>query len=185
MRNDTEMVALMVAAQGGDKRAYHQLLTSLMPPLQSFIARRINTDSERDDLLQEILISIHKARHTFDASRPLMPWVMAIARFRLMDHLRRHYQQRDMIHASPDIIEETQSDDTPDVTEQTAAREWLKRLLSHMKPRTRTILTRLHIEGYTAKEVGDELGMSESAVKVAAHRALKTIREQERRHDGE
>ncbi|HEY8887543.1 MAG TPA: sigma factor, partial [Gallionella sp.] len=83
--------ALMKQALNGDQRAYAEILQETSRFLRPYLAKRLSFTSEVDDLLQEILISIHKARHTYDGNRPYKPWVYAIARFRLQDYLRTHY----------------------------------------------------------------------------------------------
>jgi RNA polymerase sigma-70 factor (ECF subfamily) len=127
-----------------------------------------------DDVLQEILISIHKARHTYDGQRPYKPWVYAIAKFRLQDHLRAHYA--DHLHGAEDLseLEETLPDE---VTETGINFESISAEVEKLPEKQATILRLMHQEGYTAKEVAGKMGMNESAVKVAAHRAYKILRE--------
>ena len=92
MTDKTEnLEALMKLSLGGDQRSYALVLQETARLLRPFLARRLNSGSEVDDLLQEILLSIHKARHTYDGNRPYKPWAYAIAKFRLQDHLRAHY----------------------------------------------------------------------------------------------
>ena len=126
-----------------------------------------------EDVVQEVLISIHKARHTYDGERPLMPWVMAITSFRLTDHLRKTYSQ--MRHQQVDIADYENVLEA--VTESSGENESIHEMLEGAAKREKKILSLMHVEGYTAKQVGAQLGMKESAVKVAAHRAIKKIRE--------
>ena len=125
-------------------------------------------------MLQEILISIHKARHTYDGQRPYKPWMYAIAKFRLQDHLRAHYA--DHLHDAEDLseLEEILPDD---VTETGFNYESISVEVEKLPEKQATILRLMHQEGYTAKEVAEKMGMNESAVKVAAHRAYKVLRE--------
>ena len=95
--------ALMRQSLDGDQRAYAELLRETARLLRPFLSRRLSFGSEVDDVLQEILISIHKARHTYDGQRPYKPWVYAIAKFRLQDHLRAHYA--DQLRHAVDISE--------------------------------------------------------------------------------
>ncbi|MBY0356317.1 MAG: sigma-70 family RNA polymerase sigma factor, partial [Rickettsiales bacterium] len=157
---------------GGDQASYASFLARITPLLRRMVARRLGA-SEVEDVVQEVLISIHKARHTYDGKRPLMPWLVAIARFRISDHLRRHYAQ--MRHQTVDIDDFT--DRLADVTETDDSNESIEDLLHDVPDKQKRILTLMHVEGYTAKEVGAKLNMNESAVKVAAHRAIKKIRE--------
>src|SRR5664279_3300657 len=94
-QNDN-LEALMQRSLTGDQHAYALLLQATTRLLRPFLAKRLSIGSEVDDLLQEILISVHKARHTYDGNRPYKPWVYAIANFRLQDHLRAHYA--DQLH---------------------------------------------------------------------------------------
>ena len=128
-----------------------------------------------DDLLQEVLLSIHKARHTYDGLRPYKPWAFAIARFRLLDYLRSHYADR--LRSAVDVseVENTLQDD---VTECRIDYESINRKIHKLPEKQAFILQMMHQEGYTAKEVAEKIGMTETAVKVAAHRAYKAIRQQ-------
>ena len=166
-----ELTGFMRAGLGGDGAAYRRFLSMLAPMLRRMIGRRL-PDADVEDVVQEVLISIHKARHTYDGERPIMPWVAAVARFRVTDHLRKHYAQ--MRHQHLDIAD--YENILPDVTETTAGNEGIDDRLHGVPAKDKQILTLMHVEGYTAKEVGAQLGMNESAVKVAAHRAVKKIR---------
>jgi RNA polymerase sigma-70 factor (ECF subfamily) len=76
----------------GDQRAYASLLHETTRLLRPFLAKRLSIANEVDDLMQEILLSIHKARHTYDGNRPYRPWVYAIAAAcsQLRMHLQHH-----------------------------------------------------------------------------------------------
>jgi RNA polymerase sigma-70 factor, ECF subfamily len=169
-----DLEALMRASQNGDKLAYAELLRESARLLRPYLARRLSFESEVDDLLQEILISIHKARHTYDGQRPYRPWAYAIARFRLQDYLRAHYA--DQLRHAVDIgdLENILHED---VTESPIDYESISGEVQKLPGKQATILQLMHQQGYTAKEVAAKLGMTESAVKVAAHRAYKILRE--------
>jgi len=168
-----DLEALVRRSLSGDKMAYAQLLREVARLLRPFLARRLVVESEVDDLLQEILISIHKARHTYDGNRPYKPWVFAIAKFRLNDYLRLHYA--DQLRQAMDISE--LEDVLPEyVTEPELNYESISGEIQRLPERQANILRLIHHEGYTAKEVAAKLGMTESAVKVAAHRAYKVLR---------
>ena len=167
------LAALMRLAQAGDKRAYAELLHETARLLRPFLARRLSRDSDVDDLLQDILISIHKARHTYDGLRPYKPWMYAIANFRLRDHLRVHYADP-LRHAAE--IADVENDLRVDVTESALSYESIKEEIDKLPETQATILRMMHQEGYTAREVAQRIGMTETAVKVAAHRAYKVLR---------
>jgi RNA polymerase sigma-70 factor (ECF subfamily) len=173
--NDTsdDLAGLMRQALTGDQRAYAELLRETARFLRPFLARRLSADGEVDDLLQEILISIHKARHTYDGLRPYKPWAYAIAKFRLQDHLRAHYADR-LRHAED--IADLENILHEKVTETGIDYESISGEIEKLPGKQPTILKLIHRDGYTAKEVAQQLGMNESAVKVAAHRAYKILR---------
>jgi RNA polymerase sigma-70 factor (ECF subfamily) len=168
------LAALMQRSLNGDTQAYAMLLKETARLLRPYLSRRLYAVSEVDDVLQEILLSIHKARHTYDGQRPYKPWMYAIANFRLQDHLRAHYA--DQLHDAEDFseLEEILPDD---VTETGFNYESISIEVEKLPEKQATILRLMHHEGYTSKEVAEKMGMNESAVKVAAHRAYKILRE--------
>jgi RNA polymerase sigma-70 factor (ECF subfamily) len=168
------LAALMQRSLAGDAQAYAVLLKETATLLRPYLAKRLYAGNEVDDVLQEILISVHKARHTYDGMRPYKPWLYAIAKFRLQDHLRAHYADR--LHGAEDLseLEEVLPDD---VTEPGFSYESISGEVDRLPEKQATILRLMHQDGYTAKEVAEKIGMNESAVKVAAHRAYKVLRE--------
>lgn len=168
----SKLADLFRAGLGGDQTAYAKFLSQITPLLRRMLARKL-ASADVEDVVQEILISIHKARHTYDGTRLIMPWLVSIARFRMTDHLRKYYAQ--MRHQSLGI--DDYENILADVTETTSNNESIGDILKDVPEREQRILTMMHVEGYTAKETGERLGMKESAVKVAAHRAVKKLRE--------
>lgn len=165
------LATLFLSGQKGSQADYARFLASITPLLKRMVGRRLNV-AEVDDVVQEILISIHKARHTYDGIRPMMPWIASIAKFRITDHLREHYTARRDKTVDISGLENILAD----VTEEAGDRESIDELLKDITKQHQRILTLMHVEGYTAKEVGAQMNMKESAVKVAAHRAIKKIR---------
>jgi RNA polymerase sigma-70 factor, ECF subfamily len=170
---DANIEAVMRQALAGDKRAYAAALEYCVRILRPYLSRRVADKAAIEDLLQEILISIHKARHTYDAMRPFAPWVFAIAHYRLKDFLRVRYKDR--LHYAADISEMEISGDM-NVTESSFTYESIREEVRLLPQKQASILELMHSEGYTAKEVAQRLGMTESAVKVAAHRAYKVLK---------
>ncbi len=174
MTDDTvDFAALTRAAFADDKVAYRKLLQETSRFLRPFLSRILNNEGDREDVLQEILISIHKARSTYDGNRPYKPWAYAIAKFRLNDFLRKRYADR--LRRSVGL-EEAENIPDNDVTKSAFAYESIHELLHHVSEKQAAILQLLHREGLTSKEAALKLGMKESAVKVTAHRAYKILR---------
>ncbi len=167
-----ELTELFRAGIAGNTALYNQFLQQISGILRRVLAKRLSSN-DIEDVVQEILISIHKARHTYDGQRPLMPWVMAIASFRINDYLRKVYKHGQNT-VNVENIAETLADD---VTESYGDTESIDELLKDVPARQKRILTMMYVEGHTAKETGKQLEMNESAIKVAAHRAIKKIRD--------
>lgn len=172
-QDSTEAADLLRAANRGNATAYRRLLELLAPRLRALVrrglARARRSDSDCEDIVQETLLAIHLKRATWDESQPLMPWVNAIAHYKLVDALRRQgFREHVPLelhenHASFEIQEEA--------TRVTEASD----LLSRLPPRQREIVVGMAIEGRSAREIGDKLGMADGAVRVSLHRALKAL----------
>ncbi|MEQ1790530.1 MAG: sigma-70 family RNA polymerase sigma factor [Rickettsiales bacterium] len=170
---DNHCAELMRLALAGDEKAYAELLRESAQILRPYLAKRIYRFQDVEDVLQEILISLHKARHTYDGNRAYAPWLYAIAYYRLQDYLRKHYADP-LRHAGE--IDEAENISATNVTESEFSYESISDDVNNLSGKQPKILKMIHGEGYTAKEVAHKMGMSESAVKVAAHRAYKILR---------
>jgi RNA polymerase sigma-70 factor (ECF subfamily) len=172
MKEEDQLSAWFSQAKQGDKLAYECFLRKVAEILKPYLKKRLAQASDSEDVLQEVLLTIDKIRHTYDFSRPLWPWLYAIAQKKLLDYLRRHYRQKQQEWIDIDSIAESlgKEDHDPDLPT-----ELMQQLLSLLPEKTRILLYLLHQEGYTAQEVADKVGMRVSAVKVAAHRAYKIL----------
>jgi RNA polymerase sigma-70 factor (ECF subfamily) len=161
--------ALMVASLGGDAQAYRRLLTDVGAHLRAYYARRLSARADVEDLVQETLIAMHTRRATYDPTQPLTPWLHAIARYKLVDHFRRTGRR-------PTIPLEDAGTLTSDADQEDAiARRDVEQLLARLPARTQSLLRSVKFEGLSTEEAARRSGMSESAVKVAVHRAMKSL----------
>jgi RNA polymerase sigma-70 factor (ECF subfamily) len=171
--SDGELKALMIATLQGDGRAYRALLGDLRLRLAAYFGRRLRRDPEDvEDLVQDALIAIHTRRETYDRSQALLPWVYAIARYKLIDHYRRG--GRRVFVALDDTAGELQIADHGAAV---AARRDVEQVLATLPQRTRALLRDLKIDELSVAETAARAGMSEGAVKVAAHRGLRALME--------
>src|SRR5260221_8315955 len=94
-QDDHALAALMQAAQGGDTQAYVLLLKEITPRLRQIVRaqRRFLKIEDVEDLVQDILLSLHAVRATYDPGRPFLPWLQAIARNRMADGARRYVRR--------------------------------------------------------------------------------------------
>lgn len=169
MKNREDFSALMLAAQGGDQDAYRELLERLQPLLRSYVARRLRDDEAVRDVCQDVLLTMHRVRHTFEPGRAFEPWFYAIARSRFIDHLRSRRRRGDL---------EVSGDDAPEVVAEQVPASWetFLELLETLPESQREAFSMLKIEGLSVEEAAARAGVSISALKVRAHRAYGALR---------
>ena len=174
-KQDITLEHLMRLAQQGDKQAYGHVFQEITPILRRFVGKSLNRQEDAEDVVQEILISIHRASHTYDTDRPFKTWMFTIARYRLSDHLRTIYAKSEK-GTDVDFDDMTyQLTSNENVTKSYEDREYLSKIMQSLPAKQRKIVSMMKIEGYSAQEVAQAMNMSESAVKVSAHRAYKIL----------
>jgi len=172
--NEDELRALMRASLAGDSHAHRTLLSRLSAYLRAYYKSRLarigRSATEAEDLVQEALMAIHTRRHTYDPAEALTPWVYAIARYKLIDHLRR--TRSSMMDIPIEDAEEIMAHD--DYVGIESAND-LTRLLSGLPDKMRQAIQAVKLDGLSVAEAASKCGMSESAVKVNVHRGLKAL----------
>jgi RNA polymerase sigma-70 factor, ECF subfamily len=164
--------SLLLRGLDGDAQAYHAFLKALGDHLRAFFRKRLaRLPDEVEDLVQESLLAIHNQRHTYDAAQPLTAWVHAIAKYKLIDLLRR---RRDTVTAATDWDDEEGLLASSD-SDATEARRDLAKLLALLPDRQRLPIVHVKLNGFSVAEAARLTGMSESAVKVGVHRGLKAL----------
>ncbi|RMG39160.1 MAG: sigma-70 family RNA polymerase sigma factor [Candidatus Dadabacteria bacterium] len=165
--------ALMRKAQNGDREAYRQLLNELCPVLRSYVRNRVSNIHEVEDVVQEILMGLHKARATYIPNRPFSSWMFAIAKYKLIDYERRLMRKRGPEILSEEVLAEH---DISASTYQSSLENDVRSAIAKLPEKQRKVVTMLKLEGHSVKEIAHELNASESAVKVTAHRAYKALK---------
>lgn len=169
--SEDELHALMTAALAGDQAAYRRMLDLLSGGLRSFVRRRLFLDpDEAEDIVQEVLLAVHLKRHTYDRAQPVTAWVYAIARFKLIDHLRR--LGRKGVHVPVDYVEGLAAEET---VEAGVARRDIDRLLDRLPEKQKKSIRMVKLEDRSVREAAAAASMSESDVKVSIHRGLKAL----------
>lgn len=164
---------MMRAGLRGDAKAYRRLLSEMAPVLRGIIrARASGMDADWcEDVVQDTLMAIHLKRGTWDPGQPLRPWVYAIARYKLVDALRRKGRR---IHVPvEDVADQLQAPAEPDPLE---ARD-VQVLIGRLPERDAALLNCLAVDEHGSEECGRRLGLSAGALRVALHRALKRLAE--------
>lgn len=167
---EERLQSLLLGGLAGDEAAYREFLTALSSHLRGFLRRRLaQRPGEVEDLLQEVLLAVHNARHTYRAEQPLTVWEQAIARYKLADHFRA-FARRDALSDSLDEDMFEVEDSRP-----AEARRDLGKLLQHLPERQRLPIIHVKLEGRSVEETAQLTGLSSSAVKVGIHRGLKAL----------
>jgi RNA polymerase sigma-70 factor (ECF subfamily) len=138
---------------------------------KSRLSRAGRSGNETEDLLQETLLAIHTRRHTYDPAELFTPWAYAIARYKLIDHLR--HTRTSSKNVSFDVAGDFMSE-TDDQKDAESAMD-IERLLTRLSPKARCAIRQVKLQGSSVIEAARICGMSESAVKVSIHRGLKTL----------
>lgn len=168
---EAEWSALLIAAMEGDGRAYAQFLSLVTPVLRGIVRARgrVLGPEAQEDVVQEVLIAIHTKRHTWDRTAPLLPWLYAVTRHKVVDAFRRrggavHLPIEDFADA---LEAEAEGDGM-------AARDSAA-LIGRLDARSADIVRAVSLHGQSTAEVGARLSMSEGAVRVALHRAIRRM----------
>ena len=164
---------MMRAAIAGDEGVYRRLLEEIGRSVRAmargaFGRARIG-DADVEDVVQETLLAIHLKRHTWDPSQKLGPWVSAVARHKIIDAMRRRGARRaENIEDFEDFLAAPAEEDPHALSD-------AKKLMEALNPRQRDIVQSISLDGQSIAATASRLGMSEVAVRVALHRALKAL----------
>lgn len=168
--------ALFLQGAAGDALAYRRFLQATATHLRAFLRRRLSRwPDEVEDLVQEALLAIHNQRLSYDTGVPLTSWVYAIARYKLIDWLRRH-ARHDSLHDSLDDIDEGEQALFSNSDEAAGdARRDLAKLLAMLPAKQRDAIILTKLEGLSVHEAAGTLQMTDAAIKVSVHRGLKAL----------
>lgn len=168
-KDEAELAGLLRAAIGGDEAAYADFLRRAAAVVRHFAKRRIVQGGvDPEDVVQETLLAIHLKRHTWREDAPVLPWLYAIARFKLIDAFRRRGRRIEV-----DIDEVAGTLQQP--VAETASERDIERALGGLPPGQRSVVSSISVEGRSIGETAAKLGLSETAVRVALHRGLAAI----------
>lgn len=160
----------MLAGLAGDAAAYRRLLAALTGHLRAYYTRRVGP-SAAEDLVQETLIAMHTRRATYDPSQPFTAWVYGIARYKLIDEYRRERRRAAVpLDEAPELF-------AHDEAAAATAKRDVEKLLAKLPEAKRKLIQATRIDGQSVADTAIAAGLSESAVKVTVHRALKALGE--------
>ncbi|CCB68078.1 MULTISPECIES: sigma-70 family RNA polymerase sigma factor [unclassified Hyphomicrobium] len=164
----------MRRAVAGDDQAYSELLKRLPGMLRAALVSKLQryqlSTGDLDDILQETLIAFHAQRHRWDTSLPVMPWVVTIAKNKIVDELRRRRRH----HVLPGKLAEL-AVSVSATAEESLARYDVERLIKALPERNQEIVAGISLNGDSARDLAKKLDMLEATVRVIHHRSLKRM----------
>jgi RNA polymerase sigma factor (sigma-70 family) len=175
---EERLAALMRSAQQGNAQAYHDLLHQLTGYLRGIVRTRRSFLSSQDieDIVQEILLSVHSVRATYDPRRPFLPWLYAIARNRLADSARR-YTRTGRHETLVDELPVTFVDESTNIDiDGYKDAELLRQAIEKLPPGQRQAIEMLKLKELSLKEASVQSGLSVESLKVSVHRGITNLR---------
>ncbi|TDJ11088.1 MAG: sigma-70 family RNA polymerase sigma factor [Deltaproteobacteria bacterium] len=166
--------AWMIATQAGDAAAYDKLLAELLPRLRQYIRRRVFDVNAQEDVVQNVFLSLHRARHTYRAERPFSPWLYAVARNAVIDYTRSRGRRlgRELSLEADAGVEPVAAPADPHADD--LAPELIEALQA-LPDNQREAVTLIHLEGLSVAVASERAGVSKSALKVRAHRGYRAL----------
>jgi RNA polymerase sigma-70 factor (ECF subfamily) len=172
---ESDWSRLMAEAQRGDARSYRLLLAAITPYLRALARRFGLSGADLEDAVQDALMTVHQIRHTYDAERPFAPWLTAVARHRMLDRLRRKTRIAGRETELTEVHETFVADETKGLEGVEDAGR-LRAAIAQLPEGQRSAVEMLKLKEMTLKEAAARSGQSETALKVAVHRAIKRLR---------
>ena len=162
----------MAAAQRGDEASYTLLLTELGDVMAAFLRAQFGDLEQIEDCVQESLLAIHQARHTYDPARRFRPWLFAIVRHKAIDMLRARRAYGTLLDAAAQASTAAGESSGTDSDAELVSGQ----LFSALAPQQRQALTLTKVIGLSVAEAADRLEISQSALKVRVHRGIGAMR---------
>ena len=171
---EEKLQTLLLAGLDGDAAAYREFLDELSKRLRAYLRwRMVDLRDHVEDVVQETLLAVHKARGTYRRGEPVTAWVHAIARYKLMDFLRAH-RRHDVLHAPFDADGDADLFEAPAEPDGDARRD-VATLLARLPRKQRMAIELVKLQGVSVEETARRIGWTVSAVKVGVHRGLKAL----------
>lgn len=170
--NKDQWKDLFLAGIDGDEESYSTLLSELTDAIRAYLSCRISDRGFVEDIAQEVLLSVHVARDTFDRERPFKPWLFAIVKRRMIDGFRKRGRTIGREVAGEDIF--------PTLGDSSAVetRIGLSKALDGLSEEKLQALNLISLEGKSTEEAAKEMNVKSSTFRVMYHRLVHSIKEE-------
>lgn len=167
----------MARAQAGDQAAYCRLLKAILPAIRALVRRQIHRDDALvEDVVQDVLLTVHRVRHTYDPDRPFLPWLSSIVAARAIDTLRARSRRESWEVIDEEAVFAHLDESVAEGQGKLAAREQLEVLLRRLPERQRRMVELVHLYELSLAEAAQASRTTLSAVKSVLHRAFTALR---------
>lgn len=175
-QDERELAQLMRHSQAGDVDSYRRLLMRIRTLLQKYVENSfarfgLGSGGGQEDVLQDILLAIHSKRHTYDPAQFFLPWLYAVARYKLIDHLRKN---KVSLRSTVSLDDELENLETLMPLEVGVDLD-IETLFESLPEKQKVVLKLVKIEGLSVDEASKRTGFSQSDIKVTVHRAIKSL----------
>jgi len=172
---DDRWEELLSAAQAGDAAAYRDFLTNVTPFVRALARRRLRAEDAIEDVVQDVLLTVHRVRHTYEPGRPVAPWLAAIVARRSIDSLRKRGRGAAREIHDP-IAYETFAEPDANKAEGYDYAKQLAKMMGELSPRQKEALELVKLKEMSLIEASAVSGQTVASLKVNIHRAIKRMR---------
>ncbi len=170
---EKQLTELMQLYQKGGIEAFESLYQLLRPVLVQYLLSRTLDRDWTEELLQDTFLQLHRVRGTYMPSKPVLPWVLAIARHVHLSTRRKRLRRGKHEALSPDSLPEIP---VPPELERSAEEQIVRKALTRLPAEQREPLLLHHVWGLSFREIAGVLGIRRTTAKLRAHRAVKKVR---------
>lgn len=172
---------LLLRHCAGDKNAFAELVSSLNAEVFSYLVRCGISESDRDDIFQEIFFTVHRSAKKYDPELPLEPWIFTIVVNTVRDYFRKKKRSREEI--SPPSFEQVDSSPNPhDISEARATAKWLESELAILPLEQREAIVLTYVKDMAQEEAAQALGIPLNTMKTHLRRGRLTLIERLKHH---
>lgn len=171
------LTELLILAQNGDNHAYSLFLNQAADFLRKIMSKWIKNSEIKEELVQETLLSIHQNVHTFQSNLKAEPWISTIARYKVIDHLRRNrHQYQELTEDVTNSLQDTNSSLENHDDSWKYFHELVKTELEKLDELSKMAIIKTKFEDKSTREAAIELGLKENALRTRISRGMQKLR---------
>jgi RNA polymerase sigma-70 factor (ECF subfamily) len=169
---ESQDLDLVRRAQAGDRAAFVELYQLYVNEIHHYLRNQVGDPDDAEDLTSETFLRVVRSLDRFAGRSSFRTWLYEVARNQLRDHWRAN-GRRPM--ASVDV--ESLAAQEPEPAGRSAATDLGRRILDELPANYRQVLQLRILDGRSVRDTAEELGKSDTNVKVLTHRALRKAAE--------